>query len=198
MKKIILFLILSNLIAVAGIFYYNSKSNLPSPQKLRLSTLPVGGDFGIHNGNMNFDLKTYRGKLVLLYFGYTFCPDICPTTLSIFSKALQKLKPEELQQIQTVFISVDPKRDTEEKLQKYVSFFHKSLIALTDKPEKIADIAKQYGVSYQKHFVKEGEPFYTIDHSTQSFLIGKDGKIAKFIPHGILPEKLAEEIRSNF
>lgn len=119
---------------------------------LKLSQKPKGGDFVLKSSKGKVSSKKFRGKLMLVYFGYTFCPDICPTTLGVFGKALKKLDSEQLSQVQPIMISVDPKRDTFEKLDDYVSFFHKNILALTDSEKKVRLVAKKYGVEYKKHY----------------------------------------------
>jgi protein SCO1/2 len=139
-------------------------------------------DFTIPSTHGTFKLVDYRGKVVVIYFGYRFCPDICPTTLNELSRAYKKLAEQD--KVQVLFISVDPERDTIKNLKEYVSFFHKDFIGATDTEAKIKNIAQLYGVKYSRFYEYNNTEFYSVDHSTQSFIIGKDGELKNIIPHG--------------
>lgn len=154
-----------------------------------------GGDFILHTSKGLFDLKNYRGKVVLLYFGYTKCPDVCPTSLSYMAQAFNELNEEELKKTMGVFISVDPKRDTFDLLNEYVEYFHPNFIGVTDTPEKIAKAAKLYGARYSE--VKlEGSAFgYAVNHSAATYLIAPDGELRFIFPHGTSPMVITEAVR---
>lgn len=156
---------------------------------------PLGGDFVLQGKHGKFDLKGYRGKLVLIYFGYTFCPDICPTNLSHLTQALNELSQDELSKIQPVFISVDPDRDTLEHLDNYVKYFHKSLLGITGEPSTIASIASQYGAAYQK-VIGESAGGYLIDHSSFTYLVDQNGKLKESFPHASDPLMMVNTIRN--
>lgn len=159
-------------------------------QKQRMSSeymsmdFPEGSDFTLPSTQGTFDLKEHRGKIVFLYFGYTFCPDICPTTLSTVAQVLKKLSDEELKQVTTLFVGVDTQRDTLEKLSEYTKFFHPSIIGATGKEEQLREIAKSFGVNYVIQKPEEGKSYYLVDHSTQLFILNREGRIADMIPHG--------------
>ena len=158
-------------------------------------TATIGGPFTLtdHNGKTVTD-KDYRGKLLLVYFGYTFCPDVCPTSLSTITDALDMLG-EKAKEIQPLFVSVDPGRDTPEHLKEYVTYFHPSMIGLTGTPEQIAAIAKEYRVYYAKVQEEGGEPGeYLMDHSSITYLMGRDGKFLVHFGHGVAPEAMAKRL----
>ncbi len=159
-----------------------------------IKAVPSGGDFVLHSRHGKFDLKDYRGKLVLIYFGYTFCPDICPTNLSHLTQALNELNENELSQIQPVFISVDPDRDTLEHLDNYVKYFHKSLLGITGDASAIASIASQYGAAYQK-VTGESAGGYLIDHSSFTYLVDQQGQFKESFPHASDPMLMVNTIR---
>ena len=135
-----------------------------------------------------------RGKLQILYFGYTFCPDICPTSLAVLGSAMRMLG-DRADGIQPWFVTVDPQRDTLEKLRDYVAYFDDRLIGLTGKPVMIERLAARYGVQYEKVLEEGQDPeLYVVDHSASLYLLGPDGRyITKFL-HGISPEKLYSEL----
>ena len=157
--------------------------------------LPAG-DFVVDTPDGAFSLQDYRGKVVLVYFGYTFCPDVCPTSLAALSQAFSALSAEELDRVKGIFVSVDPERDTLEILKVYAPFFHPNIVGATSTPSKLAEIARRYGVSYMKQKPVDDRP-YTVDHSSLTYLIGTGGKLAETLPHGTSPEELAAKIRQQ-
>lgn len=157
---------------------------------------PVGGPFDLTDqaGHRRTDAD-FRGKLVVLYFGYTYCPDVCPTELQSISLALDKLG-EAAEAVQPLFITVDPERDTPARLAEYVSSFHPRLIGLTG---SLADI-KRTAIAYRTFFIKNsattsGE--YSVDHTGFIYLVGKDGKYAGFLPPDVTPDVIADAIRAR-
>lgn len=187
-KKLIIALAISSifLLCVFSVLFVLKQNRKAMPNELgQLSSLPIGGDFTINYQDLTFDLKDYRKKVVVLFFGFTYCPDICPTTLSTMASTLKRFSPEQRKQIQVIFISLDPKRDSLARLKEYTGFFNKNFISLTDTEENIAKIAKMYAVGYEKFYPKnKSADEYTIDHSTQSFIIDKAGQVTELIKHG--------------
>ena len=155
-----------------------------------------GGDFTLRSPDGPVALAEQRGKVVLLYFGYTFCPDVCPTSLVLVAEALGKLTPEEATQVRAYFISVDPERDTPEVLRAYAPFFHPSIVGLTGSPQEIAEVAGRYGVSYMRQKSRDGAP-YAVDHSSYTYVIGPDGKLAGRLPHASPASEIVAMIRSR-
>lgn len=151
-------------------------------------------EFTLQSADGPVSLKDFRGKLVLLYFGYTYCPDICPTALSNHAAALKQLKPEELQHLAAIFVSLDPERDSTAHLKEYAHFFHPEIIGITGTPAEIQTVAQRYGVFYAKQPPdKDGR--YSVDHSSESYLIGRDGRLVSRLPHASPAEKIVAEIR---
>lgn len=168
---------------------------VPARHERELAAPPPGGDFRIETAKGAVSLQDYRGKVVLLYFGYTFCPDICPTSLLATATALKALTPAELAQVQTIFISVDPKRDTVSQLAEYVRFFHPSIIGATGTAEQIAEIAQRYGVSYTLQ-PPDGAGNYVVDHTGLTYLIAPDGRLTGSLPHAAPQDHVLTAIRS--
>jgi protein SCO1/2 len=160
-----------------------------------IADAPTGGDFVLQSKQGEFSLEDYRDKLVLIYFGYTFCPDICPTNLSHLTQALNELNEAELSRIQPVFISVDPARDSLEHLENYVKYFHERLIGITGDELTIAAIAKQYGAAYRK-VTGESEGGYLIDHSSFTYLVDRQGQLRHSFPHASDPMLMVNTIRN--
>jgi protein SCO1 len=168
---------------------------LQKDEVLTVNNQLPGGDFVLQSSQGEFSLKQLRGKVVLLYFGYTKCPDVCPTALSILAQTLNELSEDELTSVQAVFISVDPKRDTFEALDKYVNYFHSNLVGVTGTPSEIAEVAKRYGVKYQEVPI-EGSSFgYGVDHSAATYLLAPDGELRFMFPHETPPFVILEAIR---
>ena len=155
----------------------------------------TGGDFLLHGADGDVALRDYRGKLVLLYFGYTYCPDVCPTSLAATTEGLKQLTPEELARVAMIFVSVDPKRDTPARLKEYAEFFHPVIVGVTGTPETIAEIAKRYGVFYAEQKVATAGGGYVVDHSSDTFIIGPDGQLVGKMAHATPPDQVVVAIR---
>ncbi|WP_018871703.1 SCO family protein [Thioalkalivibrio sp. ALJ16] len=144
----------------------------------------------------HFDLGDYAGQYVWLYFGYTYCPDACPTSLGWISGALDRL-PEALQgQVSGVFISVDPERDTPEHLADYVGYFHDNIHAATGPEAALRAAARDYGVFFERAET-DSAMGYVIDHSSSTYLIGPDGELLEIHPHGTPAADLVAALRAH-
>ena len=164
---------------------------------LPMAAAPAGGDFTLQSAGGPVALQDFRGKLVLVYFGYTYCPDICPTALAATAEGLKLLTPEELARVAVVFISVDPERDTPARLKEYAEFFHPAIIGVTGTPEELATIARRYGVFYARQSVETAGGGYVVDHTSDTYVVGVDGKLDGKIAHATPPEQVAAEIRKR-
>jgi protein SCO1/2 len=153
----------------------------------------VGGPFTLadQNGQRRSDSE-FRGKLMIVYFGYTFCPDVCPADLMAITQALDALGPA-AENIQPVFITVDPERDTP-LLKDYVAAFHPSLVGLTGSLKEIRKVADSYKAYYRK-VPGEQKGEYSIDHTGIIYLMGRDGEYLGFLPPQTASEKLTEVLR---
>lgn len=163
---------------------------LGTPAQARL-----GGDFTLsdHDG-APFSLEQARGQVVLLFFGYTHCPDICLTTLGEVTAALHRLG-ELADRVRPLFVSVDPERDTPAVLRNYVGWFDPRITALTGSPDAIRAVADQYRVRYS-FGPRETSGFYPVDHSADLYVIDTDGRLVRKLPYGIPPETIAETVRT--
>ena len=140
-------------------------------------------------------LSDFEGKAVLVFFGYTHCPDICPTDLARMGQVLNALTPAEQAGVRGLFISIDPERDTPQRIADYARFFHPSIIGLTGTPDDIERIAKQYLVLYQKAEIGESQAGYLMDHSTKTYLIGRDGHLEKVLGHELEASQVLAAVR---
>jgi len=156
----------------------------------------VGGPFELidHTGRKRTDAD-FRGKLLLVYFGYTYCPDICPTDLAQISLTIDKLGIAG-KAVQPLFISVDPARDTPSVLAQYVAMFHPRLIGLTGTPTQIRALADSYRAYYAKYSPPDGG-VYLIDHTGFIYLMGRRGEYLGFFPPGTSADRMVEIIRQH-
>ena len=152
-----------------------------------------GGPFALVNQDGRpVDQTALNGKWSVVFFGYTFCPDFCPTTLTTLGKAMDQLGPQ-AKNVQVVFVTIDPARDTPAAMKSYISsrVFPRNIIGLTGTPAQIARVAKAYGVYYQK----EGSgSTYSMDHSTALYLMDPQGRFHGVIADGLTPEEDARQI----
>jgi protein SCO1 len=162
---------------------------------LELDKAPSGGDFTLQSIDGPVSTKDLRGKVLMLYFGYTKCPDVCPTSLAYITQTLHELTPEELPQVVGIFISVDPKRDNVQALHDYVSYFHENFIGLTGSAEEIAEVAKLYGAQYHEVQLPGSAFGYSVNHSSATYLIDKKGELRFVFPHQTAPSIMLEGLR---
>lgn len=139
-------------------------------------------------------LEDYRGKLVLLYFGYTSCPDVCPLSLANLKMALNELTPEEAAQIQVIFVSVDSARDTPESLSNYVKLFRDGFIGATGTREEIDLMTSAFGAKYKIN-PPDANGNYSVDHTSFTILIDRNGYYILKFPHGTPPLEMSEDLR---
>lgn len=156
-------------------------------------TALVGGPFELtdHTGRTVTE-KDFRGKHMLIYFGYSYCPDVCPGELQVAAAALDALG-DKAAQVQPIFITVDPERDTVEHLAGYVENFHERLIGLTGTADQIAQAAKAYRVYYAKVDDPDSSE-YLMDHSSIFYLMGPEGGFLAHFPYGTKPQDMADKI----
>ena len=182
----------------AGDLNLQSETQTPEP-------LPgdFGGSFALTDqyGMRRTDMD-FRGKYMLIFFGYTYCPDVCPTTLAVEKEALDKLGAH-ANRIVPIFISIDPKRDTPDKLKSYLSSFdanqpstRPNFVGLTGTDEEIAKAAKAYRVFYRAHLdgFMAGSAGYSIDHTGDVYLMSPEGKFVAYYSQGILSDEMAADL----
>jgi len=166
------------------------------PEAGGLATASIGGPFLLtdQNGLKRSDTD-FRGHWVLLYFGYTYCPDVCPTTLAMIASALEKLGPD-ASRVVPVFITVDPERDTPPVLKSYLAAFGPLFVGLTGKPSDIAKIAHAYRIYYKKQVLPGGG--YSLDHSSAILLIDPNGNFVKAYDEQSGAAAIANDLRKQF
>ncbi len=152
-------------------------------QPASATTPGPGGDFTLtdHNGG-SWSLQEARGKVVLLIFGYTSCPDVCPTSLLTLQKIMRRLG-KRAAEVQPLFVSVDPERDTPEILKRYVAYFDPSIIALTGPRDILDNITRRYRTSY-RYTGSTDSSGYLVDHSSSLYVIDASGQLVSIVPYG--------------
>jgi len=190
------------LVAAAGGFWFALQSGYFGPlsdSAKQAGKIKIGGPFELvdHWGEKVTDAD-FTGANTLIFFGYTFCPDVCPTTLTNLSTALDILG-DDAADMNVLFISVDPERDKPEYLKDYLQHFHPAIIGLTGDPIQIKKVAKAYGVYYAKAQEDGAEPDdYYMDHTALVFMMGPDGQYKAHFSHTTEPEAIVAKIRENF
>lgn len=203
MKKIIILVgLLAFALGIGLARYYLQESspgletNVDGYTKVNVTEGKFGGDFTLYKGDKPVSLSDFHGKLVVMYFGFASCPDVCPTTLTIIGSALKQLTPEELESVQPIFISIDPERDEGEKLDAYASYFHPSFIGITGTPDQVQKVANQYGGFFIK-VESDSAMGYLVEHTSKTYIISKDGQYVSVLPHDMTRDLLLNAIRSD-
>ena len=162
------------------------------PARATEPSVTIGGPFTLStpDGTTATD-QTYRGKWLLVYFGYTFCPNSCPTTLLEVATALKKLGPH-APQVQPLFITVDPERDTPKVMQQYTASFDPRIVGLTGTQQQIAAAAQEYGVYYLRHPGGPGADDYVMDHSTYLYVMDPQGKFVRAFDTNTSGDRIAD------
>ncbi len=165
----------------------------PAPSQASSQHEPGGPFTLIDDNGKPADQSILKGKWSLVFFGYTFCPDFCPTTLTMLGRTMDTLGPDKAAKSQVVFITVDPQRDTPAQLKTYLSspVFPKNIVGLTGSPAQIAKAAKAYYAVYQKDGTGSN---YTVDHTTVIYLMDPDGHFVKPLAEGLTPDEVARQI----
>ena len=158
----------------------------------------IGGPFTlVDQTGRTVTEETFAGRPMLIYFGFTYCPDICPTSLQVMTAALDRLSEEDRAQFQPLLITVDPERDTPEALASYVNSpaFPENLLGLTGSEEQIRDAARAYRVYYRRVEDDGTLAEYTMDHSSLIYLMGRDGEFVEVFPHQATPDQIASRLQ---
>jgi len=197
-QALIPYLLLAAALA-GGVLWYESEQVPRLGQVVSTGKADVGGPFRLtdQTGKAVGDLD-FRGRYMLIYFGYSFCPDVCPTTLSVIAQALDKLGSDG-KRIVPVFITIDPERDTPKVLADYMKAFGPNFVGLTGSTAEIKEVEKKYRVYAVKKPVDPNNPKrgYGMDHSSVLYLMGPDGKLVTFYDEAIPADDLAKDLRGK-
>ena len=186
--------VLIGLLLVLGIAVFALLQLEPRGKVTTQSGTPlIGGAFELtdHTGK-NVTNKDYLGKFTLVYFGFTYCPDICPTELQHIAGALDIIGEKRRKQLTPLFVTIDPERDTRELMASYVENFHPDIVGLVGTTEQINKMGKTYRVYFKKVVDKDSPDGYTMDHSALVFLMDKKGNYVRHFSYGTTPQKMAD------
>lgn len=164
------------------------------PEPRVAPSAPKGGDFVLRSADGPVDTRALRGRVLLIYFGYTHCPDVCPASLAAAAQALNTLSPEERAKVRLIMVSVDPERDTPARLKEYAAYFHPEMIGLTGSTEEIAAVAKSFGAGYVRQPAR-ADGSYAVDHTTRTYVVAPDGRLATALELNAPAEKYLETVR---
>ena len=168
-------------------------SNLQESEKLAVYE-GIGGNFTLQSSRNHLaSLKDYHGQVVVMFFGYTACPDTCSITMAVLKQVIEKLG-KRMDQVQPLFITVDPKRDTPEQMKTYLSFFHPNFIGLTGTKEEILEVAENYGSAYMKNPTIDSEFSYLMIHTGYVYLIDQSGQVRAIYPKNTEVKQIVHDI----
>ena len=193
--RFVSFVMVAFAIGIAGYLYTGDRVLSPPQSAQGTGKALIGGPFELvaHDGR-KVTQADFAGKHMLVFFGFTNCPDVCPAKLNTISIALEDLGPL-AEQVTPVFITVDPERDTPERMAEYVSNFSAGIVGLTGTPGEIKQAAKAYRVYYSKVEMKNSASGYTMDHSAFTYLMDENGEYVTHFAYGVGPAKMTERLR---
>ena len=155
-----------------------------------------GGDFTLQSGDGRLSLHDLHGKVVLLFFGFTSCPDICPMALAVIARMFSMMSPEDLEKTKALFVSLDPEKDTLDVLTQYTGYFHPNIVGVTDRLENVIKISERYGVRYQREDTPDSRLGYVIYHTPDVLVVDTWGRLQhKRIPPNAKVEEMAAYIK---
>ena len=179
------------LAVLIGLFILTSDADLTEkPQQFS----DLGGNFTLTSKDGAVSLDDFQGKVVVMYFGFLTCPEVCPQSMTVISSALARLNAEQLEQSQAILVSVDPNRDTPEKLAEYTRFYHSTLIGLTGTKDDIDRVTRQYGAYYDFSEIESVTEDYGVEHSSRYYVIDKQGGLVAAMRHSTTPNELYAQI----
>lgn len=175
----------------AGLQYFDSSEHY-------YGTLVEAGDspedFTLTSAAGDVNLSDYRGQLVVMYFGYTSCPDFCPATLSKLDRVQEQLG-DDAEDVQVMMVSVDPERDTPEKLEQFVQTFNADFVGVTGDDSQIQSVASQFGIFYQKQPGSEATG-YLVDHTTHLVVVDRDGHARLYLPWDLNVDQVENDLKN--
>lgn len=181
MKKVVSYAIAA-LIAIGLIFIIQPYiDNYKNKKKYAFTVQSKDGDL---------TNDSFKGKVLAIYFGYTYCPDVCPTSLSALAQALQSFDETKLKDFKGLFISVDPDRDTFKNLEEYAKYFHPTFLGATSNKKNIDDITNRFGSHYKKVFLENSQMDYSVSHTSFIYIFDKEGNYVDKIDHFSSPEAI--------
>ncbi|MBA4501183.1 SCO family protein [Marinobacterium marinum] len=168
----------------------------PIDTRIAMGDTQLGGDFTLTSLHGPVSLSDFRGQVSVIYIGYASCPDVCPTALAVLTQSLKQLPAEQREQVQGIFISVDPDRDTPQKLADYTAFFSPRILGVTGSRQQIDQVVRQYGAFYRKVTLEDSAMGYAVDHSSRLYLVNQEGQLVKTLLHNSSPQELTDSLQA--
>ena len=184
--------IVVGIFAVLLLFIKTVNTDL-AQSKQRFSDL--GGDFTLTSKGGDVSLSDYQGKVVVMYFGFLTCPEVCPNSMQVISSALNRLQSPELDQTQALLVSIDPGRDTPDRLAEFTQFYHSNLLGLTGSKSDIDQVTRQYGAYYNFTEIEGVTEDYGVQHSSRYYVIDQQGELIAAMRHSTTANELYAQIR---
>lgn len=181
------------LIAVVGggTWWWINSQPAPIPKHLQ----DMGGDFTLQSADGPVALQDFRGKVVLIYFGYTNCPDACPMTMANWGRAFNQLTEEEQSRVRGLLVSIDPERDTPQTLKEYTAYFHPNIIGVTGSHDELGKVAALYRSDYNRTHEGDGDD-YIVGHMAFVYVIDTQGKLRDLLVHNSFPKEIVKSLRN--
>ena len=195
MKRFFTYALFFAIAIAAGMLSYqwqlSRTTKAADPQKAAYKGY-VGGDFTLKSFDGDVSLSDFKGEPVLIYFGYTYCPDVCPNSLAVMAEAMTLLEDEI--PVKGLLISIDPERDTLEKLRDYAPYFHPNITGLSSDVHRLLEVSTRYGVFY-KQVERDENGDYLVDHTSRIYMVDRESKLAGVINHGASATEVAQRVR---
>ncbi len=192
LKKILLIVLFIILFVYIILFFYEKTNS--KEEKYYQNLPPIKSEFSLKSHDSEtLNHKSFYGKYLLIYFGFTYCPDVCPTSLKRITETYDALPKKIQDQLKIIFITVDPERDTVPVMKNYVTYFHDKLIGLTGNLEEITKAAKSFGIYFKKSSTSNAPDAYLVDHSTIIYLMDTNGFYLNHFNHDIKVSELTKK-----
>ncbi|GAA6138815.1 SCO family protein [Arenicella sp. 4NH20-0111] len=177
---------------VIALFVVTSESSLAEKPQ---SFSDLGGDFTLTSASGPVALSDFQDKVVVLYFGFLTCPEVCPNSMSVIQGALSRLETTQLDSVQAVLVSVDPNRDSPQQLAEYTQFYHENLVGLTGSKKQIDAVTRQYGAFYDFNEIESSTSDYGVEHSSRYYVINPKGALVAAMRHSTTSNELTAQIQ---
>ena len=185
-------LCIASIIGLVGFYLTNTTKDFNQPIR---SFDELGGDFTLSGFDGEISLSQYKGDVVVMYFGYMSCAEVCPNSMMVLTNALARLDKQGIKNAQGLFISVDPARDTPDKIKQFTDYFHPRITGLTGSQQQVKDVGALYGVYYDNDNLSESFMEYSVSHASQFYVLDTNGVLVTTMSHTTTPNELAAQIK---
>ena len=169
----------------------NNSEKVSAPEEL-------GGDFALKNIDGRVALSDFRGKVVVIYFGFLSCPEVCPASMSVLKRSMEKLSPEHLTNTQALLVSIDPQRDDFQALAEFTRFYHPNIQGITGSVDEVKAVTSQYGAFFEITESETVDSAYAYRHSSRYYIVDQSGELVQSMRHSTTPNEIAARIQKIF